>query len=89
VTVYVDKLRTVSVSRSWRWPRAAHMLADSLDELHAFAKKIGLRRQWFQDGSSPHYDLNPTRHAAALAAGAKLVERTVVAIIRRLRETAS
>lgn len=86
MSAYVDKLRSVSVSRSWRWPQAAHLLADSVDELHAFAKKIGLRRQWFQDGSSPHYDLNPARHAAALAAGAKLVEREeLVAIIRRLR----
>lgn len=84
MTVYVDRLRRVSIGPHWRWPLAAHLLADDLDELHAFAKQIGLRRQWFQgDATAPHYDLNPKRHAAALRMGAKLVERDeLVEVIR-------
>lgn len=65
------------------------MLADTVEELHAFAARIGLRRAWFQPESSPHYDLNAGRHAAALAAGAKLVDRReLVAVVRRLRDAA-
>ena len=47
-----------------------HMLADSLEELHEFALKLGMKREWFQDGSAPHYDLSKTRRALALKLGA-------------------
>ncbi len=78
--IYIDELRT--------YPRAAikpaarrvsdtwcHMTTDGLvAELHAFAKRIGLRRAWFQPHrrlpSLSHYDLTPLRRAAALRAGA-------------------
>lgn len=47
------------------------MTADTLDELHAFALRIGLRRTWFQPHAiSPHYDLTVGRRAAAVRAGA-------------------
>lgn len=52
-----------------RW---CHLWADSIEELHAMAAKIGMKRAWFQDKDGfPHYDLVPTRRAAALRAGAK------------------
>ena len=40
-----------------------HLIADSLDELHAFAAKIGLKRYWFQDAKKlhPHYDITTRR----------------------------
>lgn len=47
-----------------------HMLADSLEELHEFAQKLGMKREWFQDGSAPHYDLSKERRALALKLGA-------------------
>lgn len=37
-----------------------HLIADSLSELHDFAKSIGLKRCWFQNKrgkNHPHYDL--------------------------------
>jgi hypothetical protein len=39
-----------------------HLISDeSLEELHAFAKKLGLKKSWFQEKSGrnyhPHYDL--------------------------------
>ena len=80
---------TVMVDQLVAWPVAAkagarhvfgngrqscHLTADSLDELHAFALRIGLKRAWFQDHpSAPHYDLTPSRRAKALAAGAVFV----------------
>lgn len=75
MTVYVDELRV--------WPNArhrcfksgsAHLTADTLDELHAFAARIGMKRAWFQNHTvAPHYDLSPSRHALALSLGAVLV----------------
>ena len=35
-----------------------HLVADTEEELHKFAQKIGLKRSWYQDKSHyPHYDL--------------------------------
>jgi hypothetical protein len=35
-----------------------HLMANDLDELHSFAKSIGLQRRWFQNRlRHPHYDL--------------------------------
>lgn len=47
------------------------MFADTEIELHALAKRIGLKRAWFQDkGLFHHYDLTPSVRAKALIAGA-------------------
>ncbi len=35
------------------------------------ARKIGLRRRWFQNGRHPHYDLTVNRRAIALSFGAE------------------
>lgn len=57
-----------------------HMVSSgSLDELHAFARKIGLKREWFQDKRIPHYDLTTRAIQRAIAAGAMPVDsRTLV-----------
>lgn len=47
-----------------------HMLADSVDELHAFAARLGLKREWFQLGSAPHYDVSKDKRALAIRLGA-------------------
>ena len=48
-----------------------HMATDGeLDELHAFAARLGLRRRWFQ---RDHYDLPPLGRRAAVALGAEEV----------------
>lgn len=44
-----------------------------LERLHAFARSIGMKRAWFQNGSTPHYDLTPSRRVLALAMGAVFV----------------
>jgi hypothetical protein len=84
--VYVDRLQPSVPSKTWRWTKSAHLIADTLEELHEFAERIGLRRAWFQQGSTPHYDLTETRYAKALALGVTVLERKdFVAVIRRLR----
>lgn len=62
------------------------MLADTLEELHAMAEEIGLKRAWFQAHPlHPHYDLTEAKRTAALAAGAVFVPAKEQAA-RRLKE---
>jgi hypothetical protein len=52
------------------------MYADTLSELHAMARKIGLKREWFQDHPQlKHYDLVPVKRQKAVSLGA--VEHTM------------
>ena len=54
--------------------RCGHLVSDSsLEELHQFAAELGLRREWFQQKSIPHYDLTGTVYEMALERGAILV----------------
>lgn len=64
-----------------------HMLADTLEELHAMADRIGIQRKWFQSaGRYPHYDICKAKRALAVEAGAVEVDREqLVALLRRLR----
>lgn len=49
----------------------SHMTADSLEELHHMAAKIGMKRAWFQNHPMlPHYDVVPSRRALAITYGA-------------------
>jgi len=74
VTVYVDEVRVYPTKIRCFKGGSAHLTADSIDELHTFAQRIGLRREWFQDHPlHPHYDLTPGRREAALRAGAAFV----------------
>lgn len=77
MTVYVDELRVWPTRIACFRAGSCHLTADTLDELHAFAARIGLRRAWAQlDGRVPHYDLTAGRREAALAAGAVFVPAT-------------
>ncbi len=70
--------------------KMGHMISDhSLQELHLFANKLGLKKEWFQDKPGhPHYDLTtPNARARAEVAGAILVDgREIVRILRRKSE---
>ena len=51
-------------------------LADDLDELHAFAARLGMPRRAFQDKrSGAHYDIDSTMRETALRLGAEPVSR--------------
>ncbi|MDO8688954.1 MAG: DUF4031 domain-containing protein, partial [Dehalococcoidia bacterium] len=80
VTVYVDDLKPViRPNADWKWDFSCHLWADGgadggEAELHAFAKRLGLRRGWFQPHHLlPHYDLTANRRVLALRNGAVAV----------------
>lgn len=86
MAVYID-----DAVFAWRGQRWAHLMADTLDELHDFAQRLGIPRRAFQDKSSgAHYDVPATLHAQALALGAIAVSRhadraLLKAVIRRAK----
>lgn len=90
MTVYVDPLEDFGWVLRGRRVQSCHMFTDTveLDELHRVALAIGMKLSWFQDKKScPHYDLTPSRRAAAIAAGAvEMDRRGAVAIWRARRE---
>ena len=68
----------------WRWRgrRFAHLASDGdLEELHAFAARLGLRREWFQ---GDHYDVPEDVRRRALALGAHEIDSRE--LVRRLRQ---
>ena len=72
MTVYVDELQSNVVnSANFPFKKFCHMTADTFEELHAMADKIGLQRDWFQpDDIHPHYDLTSSKRGLALQSGA-------------------
>ncbi len=70
MAVYVDPLMNCVPNKDWRWSKSCHLVADSLEELHKFAQRIGMKRSWFQATSRvPHYDLNVGRRKKAIELG--------------------
>jgi hypothetical protein len=72
VSVYVDNAFAVG---DWgRWSGGGHLQADTVEELHAFAERLGLRREWFQykrgRPENDHYDLGRRGRERALELGA-------------------
>lgn len=72
MAVYVDD---GFVEGDWgRWTGGGHMQADTLEELHAMAERLGLRRAWFQSRPGKpwhdHYDLTGTLRKQAIRLGA-------------------
>lgn len=71
MTVYVD-----DAVHLWRGERWAHLLADTLDELHAFAAQLGIPRRAFQNRTSgAHYDVTAALRERAIALGAMPISR--------------
>lgn len=50
--------------------KMCHMIADTEEELHTMARKIGLKREWFQNTSRPHYDVSVGKRYLATRYGA-------------------
>jgi len=73
MSVYVDPLMVWGGSnapRCFRFKPSCHMYADDVKELHKLAKKIGLKREWFQNKTLPHYDLTEGKRWQAVKHGA-------------------
>lgn len=81
MTVYIDGLFEATPENAQakrhgtRW---CHMIADSDEELHAFADRLGLKRAWFQQRANQpwqnHYDLVPSKRLLAVRLGAKEID---------------
>ena|GEM_PF-424546 len=73
MTVYVDDWRQHArlgpVEASW-----SHLLADDPEELHRFARRLGLRRAWYQEHrrhpALNHYDVTEEARCRAIDLGA-------------------
>ncbi len=89
MAVYVDRMKT-PLGRMLM----SHMLADSVEELHAMADTIGIARKHFQRGTKhhdmPHYDICQAKRAMAIEAGAiEIGRRETALLMRKLRAEAT
>jgi hypothetical protein len=81
MTVYVD---AAIFKKPGGRKRYCHLAADSEEELHAFAAKIGLGRHFFHASAKHiHYDLAEERRASAILAGAQEVSSRALAKLAR------
>lgn len=55
--------------------KMCHMLADTEEELHSMADRIGINRKWFQNDRYPHYDICKSKRAIAIQNGAMEIDR--------------
>jgi hypothetical protein len=80
--VYVDM-----ACNNFRRMVMCHMIADTPAELHDMAERIGMRREWFQPTSFPHYDVAKGRREQAVRLGAiECSRREFMAHLKRIRE---
>jgi hypothetical protein len=81
MTVYVDDMRA-----NFGRMVMCHMVADTVEELHAMADQIGVARRWYQGPPvtrNPHYDIALSKRALAVQFGAKEIRwRDAPAICR-------
>ena len=71
MTVYVD-----DAVHLWRGRRWAHLMADTLEELHAMAQKLDIPRRAFQNKTSgAHYDVPSELRERAIELGATAISR--------------
>lgn len=86
MSVYVDASIWPLRAYGGRRMMMCHMIADTLEELHKMADRIGMQRKWFQDKSVPHYDICKSKRAQAVKLGAiECDRRTYVGHMRRIR----
>ncbi len=83
----------------WRQPahlgpvddRWSHLVADTDEELHEFASRMGMRREWFQHKENRphqgHYDVPERARQRALDLGAVPVTWRQLGAMLRLRRT--
>lgn len=88
MAIYVDALVDWGWKMRGRLVASCHMFTDSADieELHAFAARLGMKREWFQPHAiAPHYDLVKSRRDLAVQLGAQEVDRKRASGIWRAR----
>lgn len=63
---YVDDMYKISTGQFGRM-KMSHMIADTEEELHLMASKIGVALRWYQNG---HYDVCMSMRTKAIKLGA-------------------
>ncbi len=84
MSVYVDDMKA-----PFRGMIMCHMVADSDEELHAMAYRIGMDLRWHQKPGTvhSHYDIALSKRALAVRFGAKEITRTQLGqILKQKRE---
>ncbi len=88
MTVYVD-----DPIWDWQGRKWCHLLADDIDELHRFAREVGLHRISYQGPpktANPHYDITGFERSRAITLGAMTCDRTaIVTVLHQLRQKAA
>ena len=76
MAVYVDMLINYGWFMRGRTHPSCHMIADTEEELHTMATRIGLKRSWYQtDSILNHYDLVESKRILAIQSGAIEIDR--------------
>ncbi|MBW8017094.1 MAG: DUF4031 domain-containing protein [Planctomycetes bacterium] len=87
MSVYVDSMKPCVPTNYWRYNKSCHLVADSVPELHRFADQLGLKKSWFQEKSSPHYDLTEGMRAKAVELGA--IELSIIEFVKVIQRNRS
>jgi len=77
-TFFVSELRRLRRDGAWTQVKSCHLFTFPgwSEDLHDFAKKLGLPRAWYQTAAIlPHYDLTSIRRQRAIALGAVELDR--------------
>lgn len=82
MSVYVDNMWKTPMGKYGRM-KMSHMLADTEEELHEMADKIGVARKWYQ---GDHYDICMSKRTKAVQEGAEEITMREAAIIRRRKK---
>ena len=91
MTVYVDDMHLYPIG-NYRGMKMSHMIADSDEELHEMAQKIGIDKKWWQKPPKhqSHYDIAMAKREQAIALGGiPITMRQCSAMCRRRRVTGS
>jgi hypothetical protein len=76
MAVYVDHLLPCIPTEKWPFRFSCHLVADGNIEIDSFARRLGLKREWWQGhkGKLVHYDLTASKRKLALKLGAQEID---------------
>lgn len=75
MSVYVDNMNLTWKNKKW-----CHLMADTEEELHHFALRLGLQRLWYQND---HYDITTSKKKLAIELGAIEVDPIFLVGLRK------
>ncbi len=70
----------------FRGDNYCHMFSENLEALHALARRIGLKHEWFQEppkANWPHYDVSSHKRKLAIRLGARPVDKYECLLVSR------